>query len=335
VKKTILIIISITIYANVGFWSTALGTAAGEGGSKNYYYGKDASQETKKIQQTLSKLGFYNGSFDGNLNSFDTRSAIEEFQNYYSLEDSGILNSIQKADLLYMHDLLKSYKLELQDPKSEDSKRLIKIYKAFDKLENKLNNKKFHKEYLSIKFNHEIIERRNSINKRASLEKTSGTLTIDGLMWKRCVEGKKWDGNTCTGEAHSWRLGKADTHASKMEYSGYDDWRIPTIDELYSLVYCSSKKTREIVYKKKTNSGIKTINGVEQNGQCLGTVSNIPTINKNNFPNFTKEKVWSRTKAGSVFMDPLFLRIDFSNAAIDSYVYKYGNNILLVRSVKN
>ncbi|WXT99619.1 MAG: hypothetical protein Ctma_0323 [Catillopecten margaritatus gill symbiont] len=34
-------------------------------------------------------------------------SVIEEFQDYYKLEDSGILNKVQKQDMLYMHDLLK------------------------------------------------------------------------------------------------------------------------------------------------------------------------------------------------------------------------------------
>jgi len=50
---------------NAGFWSNAFSTAlgntmSGNGGSNNYY-DKDATVEPKKIQQTLLKLGFYNG----------------------------------------------------------------------------------------------------------------------------------------------------------------------------------------------------------------------------------------------------------------------------------
>ena len=158
--------LSIEVYA--GFWSSALGTVVGIASSENasYYTDKDAKEEPKKIQQTLSKLGFFSGKFDGNLNSFNTRSSIEEFQAYYNLEDTGILSKAKQNDLLYMHDLIKNYRLELETPKEIDSKRLLKIYKSFDKLEKKLSKNKLNKSYMTVKLKQEIKDRRAYLAKK-------------------------------------------------------------------------------------------------------------------------------------------------------------------------
>jgi len=259
-NKYILIILLSIISANAGFWSSALGTAAGGGGSKNYYYEKDAQKESKKVQQTLSKLGFYSSVVDGNLNSFDTRSAIEEFQSYYGMEESGILNTSQKQDLLYMHDLIKNYKKELQTPKDENSKRLKKIFKAFDKLEKKLSKNKLSKTYISTKFKNEIKLRRTQIKEKRlqyqeekkqadivlaneqseqlALDKKSGIAIIHNLMWKKCPEGTDFKGDVCSGKYTRFSFSSAIDHAKTSTYAGFNDWRLPTFEELSSLVDC-------------------------------------------------------------------------------------------------
>lgn len=251
-----------TLSVHAGFWSSALGTAVGGGGSKNYYYEKDAQKEPKKVQQTLSKLGFYSGAFDGNLNSFDTRSAIEEFQSYYGMEDSGILDASQKQDLLYMHDLIKNYKKELQSPKDEDSKRLKKIFKAFDKLENKLSKNTLSKEYLSTTFKKEINLRRKQLKEKElllqeekkqaeietntkqvqqlALDKKSGIVIIDNLMWKKCPEGTDFTGDACSGKYARFSFSDAIKHADMSTYADFDDWRLPTFEELSSTVDCGN-----------------------------------------------------------------------------------------------
>jgi len=58
-----------------------------------------------------------------------------------------------------------------------------------------------------------------------------------GLMWQRCHHGQSWDGSTCSGRssgAVSWP--DAFKYAEQNVFSGYVDWRLPNVKELYSLV---------------------------------------------------------------------------------------------------
>jgi hypothetical protein len=59
-----------------------------------------------------------------------------------------------------------------------------------------------------------------------------------GLMWMRCSLGQNWDGQSCSGKAEEYTWQEAMTVPKHFEYAGYSDWRVPTIDELKSLIYC-------------------------------------------------------------------------------------------------
>lgn len=65
-----------------------------------------------------------------------------------------------------------------------------------------------------------------------------GTAThiATGLMWKRCSEGQSWSDSTCTGSAsfHTWP--QALKLASTSRFALHDDWRLPNLKELRSLV---------------------------------------------------------------------------------------------------
>ncbi|MCI5192165.1 MAG: DUF1566 domain-containing protein [Candidatus Electrothrix sp. AU1_5] len=97
------------------------------------------------------------------------------------------------------------------------------------------------------------------------------TDTDTGLMWKRCLEGLS--GVNCEeGKAERYTWDEAVKRFKNVEYAGYADWRLPTIDELKTLVYCSKGKNKE--------------------GYCKGG-SAVPTINQQAFPNAEASYVWS------------------------------------------
>jgi hypothetical protein len=63
-----------------------------------------------------------------------------------------------------------------------------------------------------------------------------GTVThnLSGLTWQRCAVGQSWTGNTCSGNAslHSWEQ----ANALKSRFAGKTDWRLPSTNELATLV---------------------------------------------------------------------------------------------------
>ncbi|MCI5137401.1 MAG: DUF1566 domain-containing protein [Candidatus Electrothrix sp. AR1] len=91
------------------------------------------------------------------------------------------------------------------------------------------------------------------------------TDTKTGLMWKRCSEGLS--GVNCEeGKVKEYEYDDAVQRFKNVEYAGYSDWRLPTIDELKTLVYCSTG------LRNKDNAGCNR--GSEK-----------PTINQQAFPN--------------------------------------------------
>ncbi len=73
------------------------------------------------------------------------------------------------------------------------------------------------------------------------VDNQDGTVTdkTTGLMWQKCTLGRNWDDTqkTCSGFARdlNWRM--ALSEAESLELAGYNDWRLPNINELRTLVY--------------------------------------------------------------------------------------------------
>jgi alpha-tubulin suppressor-like RCC1 family protein len=55
-----------------------------------------------------------------------------------------------------------------------------------------------------------------------------------GLTWMRCAVGQTWTGSTCSGEASAMNWDSA--RARITSFAGQSDWRLPTAEELLSLV---------------------------------------------------------------------------------------------------
>ncbi|CAK8722426.1 hypothetical protein GCAAIG_12085 [Candidatus Electronema halotolerans] len=136
------------------------------------------------------------------------------------------------------------------------------------------------------------------------------TDTKTGLMWKRCLEGL--EGVNCEeGKVKTYTWNEAVERFKNVEYAGYSDWRLPTIDELKTLVHCSK--------------GVAD----KESGRC-NEGSERPMINQQAFPNAeAKFVVWS----GSPYADnsgyAWFVSFLYSGSYYDVRVNSYA--VRLVR----
>ena len=109
--------------------------------------------------------------------------------------------------------------------------------------------------------------------------------TVTQLTWMRCEVGQHWDGKTCKdkGKKFKWKQAKKQT----LNFAGYNDWRIPTIEELRTLVYCSNGKPNYFSMGKDADTS---------DWGCAGKPNkdyNSPTIVQTVFLNTSTNWVWS------------------------------------------
>jgi len=69
------------------------------------------------------------------------------------------------------------------------------------------------------------------------------------LSWRRCAEGLRWDGKACAGKLKTFKYGEAKDDAASVAKDDAKAWRIPTKDELVSLVDKTTKKKPRIDVK--------------------------------------------------------------------------------------
>ncbi len=77
------------------------------------------------------------------------------------------------------------------------------------------------------------------------------------------------------GKTETYKWDDAVKRFKDVEYAGYADWRLPTNDELNTLVYCSK--------------------GKDNNDDWCNDESERPTINQQAFPNTEATVFWSRS----------------------------------------
>ena len=84
------------------------------------------------------------------------------------------------------------------------------------------------------------------IAERYRLEAIDAPTVVDlktGLEWQRCALGQRWEGATCVGAPirMTWTEAREAAEAFRHRTSSEDEpWRLPTVDQLQGLVYCSS-----------------------------------------------------------------------------------------------
>ena len=122
-----------------------------------------------------------------------------------------------------------------------------------------------------------------------------------GLIWSRCSLGQAWKkGQGCTGEVRLMRLKEAEEFASSSSHG----WRIPTIDELISLVdeRCKAPVINNAFFGKLHNNG--------EGAHYLSS---------------------SVYLEGDEILPTLFYTIDFMNGEVDAHTKSYVGAIRLVR----
>ncbi|MCB1599113.1 MAG: DUF1566 domain-containing protein [Lysobacterales bacterium] len=84
------------------------------------------------------------------------------------------------------------------------------------------------------------------------------TDTQTGLMWKQCSEGQT--APTCSGTQSLLRWDEGQAAAADSEFADFDDWRVPTVDELESLVEtaCQEPAINESVFANTYSGGYWT-----------------------------------------------------------------------------
>lgn len=106
------------------------------------------------------------------------------------------------------------------------------------------------------------------------------------LIWQRCSVGQTWTGQTCTGEAATFNWNDAIQLAK-------DGWRLPTVDELNTLVFCSSGQRKISDHKEGKYSA-------DSDGSCQNGFAQ-PAINSFIFPNVPDNPIlfWSSTQTNA------------------------------------
>jgi hypothetical protein len=127
----------------------------------------------------------------------------------------------------------------------------------------------------------------------------NGTLidTYTGLMWKKCLEGQ--DGERCVGQAVRMEWDRAVSLAQLVgsdNFAGYSGWRLPTLDELNSIV--------------------------EQ--RCVEPAANLEV-----FPQMPAVGVWSMNQ-----VDPRAWSMDFDKGRAYEHFKGAGKYIRLVRNLR-
>ena len=219
-------------------------------------------------------------------------------------------------------------KVVVSKPVKKITKEVIPVKKAENQATAALQLKR---EQEKVKKLQALLDSKEAKEKRLnmrSLNRSQGVVTDSktGLMWMTCSIGQDWTGGSCSGEVEEYLWSEAVSLAKDKNYAGYSDWRLPTRDELHSIVSCTNDR---LDYKLGANGKTQIKNGVPQNGKCLGKFKR-PVIDQRVFPNTASSLYWSYS---------FNARTNYSAWGVffsSGHHYNYNtSNVGLVRLVRN
>ncbi len=149
------------------------------------------------------------------------------------------------------------------------------------------------------------------------------------LVWMRCSLGQTWNGKTCIGKGikYKWKDAfKAVETLNRQGFAGYHDWRLPDVEELTSIRYCS--KGFESIRNIPAQSGEEK--SVQE--YCKGKNYQRPTINLNIFPNTAHDSYWSSSPSENYLSGNKAWDVNFKYGYPNDY---YPNDTSYVRAVRD
>jgi len=144
-----------------------------------------------------------------------------------------------------------------------------------------------------------------------------GTVTDQrtGLQWMKCTLGQQWQMDTCIGGGDDYSWQGALNKSATFYYADYSGWRLPTIEELKTLIYCSVGKP-----KLWNDTG----------EFCQGHYQE-PTIFRSVFPNTVASAYWSSSTYA--WYDDVAWAANFSYGYSKVHSRNDKSYVRLVRSV--
>ena len=158
-------------------------------------------------------------------------------------------------------------------------------------------------------------------------------LSKDGkLVWMRCSIGQTWRDGNCQDEARKYDHRDANNQIKLLNMSGgYDgasDWRLPTAEELQTLVFCDQGFNRDTATIKYANNSQST--PLPQ--ACKGEGYLRPTIDPIAFPKTASAWYWTSTTDVSKVIN--VWGVSFANGAFAPISRHHKTMARAVRSAK-
>jgi hypothetical protein len=136
-----------------------------------------------------------------------------------------------------------------------------------------------------------------------------------GLVWQRCSVGQSWNGSTCTGQVKTFTFDEAQKQAGR-------GWRVPTVRELHSLVWCSTGQTKDRDDPKDGGPVIASY--------CQGHYHyQRPTIRSGAFPATPSDRYWTSSPSVGNSLNAWSVNFYYGYVSNDN-----RNNDLQVRLVR-